>query len=1152
MSLLTDKDYLLHTLHLSYLRHVLPSHAPHSAAQGNSPYNLLSFPPAEQLAGQSIYLARKSRLIDEDRTPELATGRNSPPLALQLARNERGAGGGFAGGAGEADEAGQAGRRRRGPGQLGYSQTIGKYGSGGGRTRTMKGKGRLEEGEEEDGGGRGQEGGTAENGVNGFGPRQSRDAFLIPAHPSQPSLAPPPALSSPSSANPPIPSTSSRAPPNVVIHSPVRTPADSPVQSPHPLHAPAGPRSFADLQQQQPTTATGTVRPRRPRFATPSSIDALDPSSFDSPSDRHLPSVDPTNSSFPSSPASPSDFPSRPLAAAASATEASSAFPSPSPSSSLSSASSLSASPSPSPSPSPSVSGAPTPAPGSSSQPASSYFPHPSGAGASVASSGVSLYTPGALGIAPPPVLAPSQQVPPSPSPVAEESPAEEPAPPAVVAPLFQLPPGLRVRERRRVNLRPGMGLVSMPMPAIGEHGAPIVAGEAPRAGSEELRERERERTVSAPDPPAEEEKQKQQAAPVERDRKLSAPPTLSVNTSAQPSRSTSPTPAAALAPPPPLPASRPSSPSPRPRTPSSPALLFPPRSVYLRQPAPSPAASQPAKSALSALLAPSSSSPTGGAAGAPSNPFARLYSSLISRTAPPAPRARRGRFGAGAGGADADVLSLSLYFPHSSTPSKLLTLQLKRNLSGGITVEETIGAGLWAYWEEGREPGLEDGMGEEEKREMEERARRGEETARWNLRIVEDEGEVDEDFPALDRTRTITAFAFTEFAIVRATGQQVTDNLTKQSTLTRRPSRILSAPVPSAAPTPAPGAASSAQQAQQQSGPAKQLVTLRVAVPPGLTVVGEEGQRKEREGAVEVKVERGMYLSEVLNQILRRLIPSTTSPSALFTPPLLAKDYALLLRLSDSDLVLPLDRTVEASHLPTAEAPGGEGKSATGRKEVLLVERSRLGGVGLGLGVGRRGRQREKEGDEAFFNPPLTPSGTDDLDARRRPSSQQQRIPSATSTGIGGGGGGVPYQHYHVLRKLPMSLGGRHPRTIAIDGDYLHFMPLDPRFGGAPHAAPGAGTGHGALDGSTSGSGRTTSIHISAVHQCKVSRRLANSFKIVVHTPRNIDKRYDFEAESPEMAREVVERVREVMKMYGAGGREGQGGRLRKVRDAS
>lgn len=58
--------------------------------------------------------------------------------------------------------------------------------------------------------------------------------------------------------------------------------------------------------------------------------------------------------------------------------------------------------------------------------------------------------------------------------------------------------------------------------------------------------------------------------------------------------------------------------------------------------------------------------------------------------------------------------------------------------------------------------------------------------------------------------------------------------------------------------------------------------------------------------------------------------------------------------------------------------------------------------------------------------------------------------------------------------------------------------------------------------------SGRTTSFHVSKLRACSVSRRSANSFKIVVNT-----KRYDFETESPERAREIVERIRQAVEAW-------------------
>jgi hypothetical protein len=50
--------------------------------------------------------------------------------------------------------------------------------------------------------------------------------------------------------------------------------------------------------------------------------------------------------------------------------------------------------------------------------------------------------------------------------------------------------------------------------------------------------------------------------------------------------------------------------------------------------------------------------------------------------------------------------------------------------------VEEATGYGLYKFWDEGKEPKL-----------SEEREERWS-TISWGLRIVEDNGEVDEDFP--------------------------------------------------------------------------------------------------------------------------------------------------------------------------------------------------------------------------------------------------------------------------------------------------------------------------------------------------------------------------------------------------------------------
>jgi hypothetical protein len=145
-----------------------------------------------------------------------------------------------------------------------------------------------------------------------------------------------------------------------------------------------------------------------------------------------------------------------------------------------------------------------------------------------------------------------------------------------------------------------------------------------------------------------------------------------------------------------------------------SPLLSFPIQAMEVK-----PSLSS-AKSALTTLL---SQKPAGELS---ENPFTSNYAAVIVR------------------GAGVETLPLKVFFPFSSTPSKALDMKVKKDAS----VEETIGAALWFYYEEKREPPL---LSEAERRDWDGEEWRGRcNPAAWNLRIVEDDvtGEVDEDFP--------------------------------------------------------------------------------------------------------------------------------------------------------------------------------------------------------------------------------------------------------------------------------------------------------------------------------------------------------------------------------------------------------------------
>lgn len=115
-----------------------------------------------------------------------------------------------------------------------------------------------------------------------------------------------------------------------------------------------------------------------------------------------------------------------------------------------------------------------------------------------------------------------------------------------------------------------------------------------------------------------------------------------------------------------------------------------------------------PMASALSAMLASTGSS---------ANPFSELYGAISGR-------------------GESASIDVKVFFPHASEPmGKAMILNVRRD----ATVEEVIGFSLWSYWEEGWLPKLNEGVNEDDPKLS---------GIGWIMRIAEDDGEVDEDFP--------------------------------------------------------------------------------------------------------------------------------------------------------------------------------------------------------------------------------------------------------------------------------------------------------------------------------------------------------------------------------------------------------------------
>ena len=137
------------------------------------------------------------------------------------------------------------------------------------------------------------------------------------------------------------------------------------------------------------------------------------------------------------------------------------------------------------------------------------------------------------------------------------------------------------------------------------------------------------------------------------------------------------------------------------------------PPGMFQRRPIPP---RQPAKSALTAMLAATSNSSSS------SNPFSELYSAISGR-------------------AESESMVVRVFFPMARKPAEQA---LELNVRKDATVEEVLGCALWTYWEEGWLPKIDEGLDGEEDPKWPVRCS----AVGWVLRIAEDDGEPDEDFP--------------------------------------------------------------------------------------------------------------------------------------------------------------------------------------------------------------------------------------------------------------------------------------------------------------------------------------------------------------------------------------------------------------------
>ncbi|KAJ9123570.1 hypothetical protein QFC24_003785 [Naganishia onofrii] len=408
--------------------------------------------------------------------------------------------------------------------------------------------------------------------------------------------------------------------------------------------------------------------------------------------------------------------------------------------------------------------------------------------------------------------------------------------------------------------------------------------------------------------------------------------------------------------------------------------------------------------------------------------------------------------------------LVLDIYYPFSEEPSKPIQLTVRKE----VTVEEVIGWALFKYCESERKPAVHEGHDKGPNKDVNPAIWTT--TAGWALRIVEDDGEVDEDFPALDRESSVAKFAFGGFAVVEANPTQVQQNAA------RLPPQAFTAAVPESSALSRPSVSRSSSRVSSANGrsPSAFSTTFLGDAPPNpsnafgsSSANGPSGmggvmvhlkiriiRTKDVQHITTITVPSEMYFADIIEVLITKKRLSPSEPS----------EWALL--LGDLSMVLPLDRTVE---------------SLMGNVDLALVTKSWAEDKGLSTG-GRNGERRGGDPSTSIF---------------KRGSEQNKPRYGANmdyeST----------YRKYKVQRKMPI---GKHERILAIDGDYIHIMPTDTR--------------------AFFDSMKTSSFHATSITACKQYGKTPSSFRIIVWRD-GAEKRYEFEAESPRESAEIINAIK-------------------------
>ncbi|KAJ1965987.1 Component of a membrane-bound complex containing the Tor2p kinase [Dispira parvispora] len=456
-------------------------------------------------------------------------------------------------------------------------------------------------------------------------------------------------------------------------------------------------------------------------------------------------------------------------------------------------------------------------------------------------------------------------------------------------------------------------------------------------------------------------------------------------------------------------------------------------------------------------------------------NPFAAQYRTL-------------------SGQGDMNPLLLDIFLPHSEEPREPMKITIKRN----ATVEDVIGFTLFQYIDTDRKPSLTEDQHH---------------THQWNIRMVEDDGDIDEDFPVLDQSRLIAKFAADQFALCEAPTNQAAKRspakrghplgarvpLTSSNT---RPQDIYAAALDGRHSLLVPNATGGSHPQTQSQNQAYRLVKVHI------------------HSTVESLRTTTMSLDPSLSlyQILYRICSKWQLDNEQYI-------------LTTADTTVPLDLKLTLDSLPPLAELYLYLKGTT--FNVFGNDNTRPFSIIFEQGVSDQLMKAPATTQDKTLAPPPSLNAllaTPMHSARSAPLSRSavsNKHPSdaavlvshtGLSTGVSATDGTtlpltnarhlrpmVPdlthiYRQYTVIRRMPMFTG--HERTLIINGEYIHISPTEQKH---------------MFD-----SMKESMHHISAIVSCNVNQKSPRKFKLVVLKDQG-NKSYDMEAATANAAQEIA-----------------------------